>query len=329
MKRVLFRVSSALLASLLLTTISVHAQDDKDKEKDKEKADHKGEQIIITKKGNSNDKVVVEIDGDKVKVNGKPIEDLKNEDISVNVHQLRNNQDYAFNWNGNHDYLVNVDNNRAMLGVVTDKVDEGVEITDITDGSGAEKAGLKEDDIITKVDDKKVEDPDDLTKIIRDHKPGDKVTITYLRDKKESRATAELSKWKGSGFSAMTTMPDMERNMVAPKLGTTPKFRFSPGQYYAFGADRPRLGLSVQDTEDGKGVKVVDVDEEGSAKKAGVKEDDIILSVNDKDVNSADEVAKIVRDNKEKSSVMLKVKRDNKTQNIEVHIPRKLKTADL
>jgi serine protease Do len=109
----------------------------------------------------------------------------------------------------------------------------------------------------------------------------------------------------------------------------SPKFKTSPGQYFAFGDNRPRLGLSVQDAEDGKGVKVIDVDEEGNAKKAGVKEDDVIVSINDKEVNSADEVAKIVRENREKPSVMLKVKRDGKTQNIEVRMPRKLKTADL
>jgi serine protease Do len=103
----------------------------------------------------------------------------------------------------------------------------------------------------------------------------------------------------------------------------------SPGQYYAFGDNRPRLGLSVQDTEEGKGVKVIDVDDEGNAQKAGVKEDDIIVAVNDKEVNSADEVAKIVRDNRDKPSVMLKIKRDGKTQNIEVKMPHKLKTADL
>jgi serine protease Do len=102
----------------------------------------------------------------------------------------------------------------------------------------------------------------------------------------------------------------------------------TPGQYYSFD-NRPKLGLSVQDTEDGKGVKVIDVDDEGNANKAGVKQDDVITSINDKEVNSADEVAKIVRENKDKPSIMLKLKRNGKAQNIEVKMPRKLKTADL
>jgi serine protease Do len=32
------------------------------------------------------------------------------------------------------------------------------------------------------------------------------------------------------------------------------------------------MGMVVQDTDDGKGVKVVDVDDEGTAFKAGIKE---------------------------------------------------------
>jgi serine protease Do len=330
MKRMNLILSAAAIATLLIAPVAIHAQD----EKEKEKSDKKDvEQIIITRKGDNKEKVTVEINGDKVTVNGKPIEDLKEGDISVNRHKFKTgagnmraftspNGNWSYNWNDNGDFFGEA-GNTAMLGVSTDKVEQGAKITDVTDESGADKAGLKEDDIITKVDDKKIEDPDDLTKVIRAHKPGDKVNITYLRDKKEQKVTAELGKWKGAGFNALTKIPNMDWN-VSPRTRS-----ISPGQYFAFGDNRPRLGLSVQDTEDGKGVKVIDVDEEGNAKKAGVKEDDVIVSINDKEVNSADEVAKIVRENKDKASMMLKIKRDGKTQNIEVKMPRKLKTADL
>jgi serine protease Do len=271
-------------------------------------------------------------------VNGKPIEDLKDGEITVNRHKIRDGHsvmafsspegDWSYNWNDNDMKMLYEDGNTAMLGVVTESEDDGLKITDITEGSGADKAGLKEDDIITKVDDKKVDDPDDLTKLIRSHKPGDKVNITYLRDKKEQKVTAELGKWKGSNFNAFN-MPNMDFNMIAPKTEVHPKIKIAPGQYYSFSDNRPKLGLSVQDTEDGKGVKVIDVDDEGNGKKAGVKENDIITAINDKEVSSADEVARIVRECRDKPSLMLKVKRAGKIQNIEVRMPRKLKTADL
>jgi serine protease Do len=331
MKRIYFNLSAIAIATLLIAPVAIHAQDEKSKEKDKSDKNKQVETIVITRKGENKEKVTVEINGDKVTVNGKPIEDLKDGDITVRRHTRDNNENgkWNFNWNdGNGNNLYFNDENAAMLGVVTEEVDGGVKVTDVTDESGAQKAGLKEDDIITKVDDKKIENPDDLTKVIRGHKAGDKVAITYLRDKKEQKATAELTKWKGAGFNAFNMkMPNMDFD-VMPKIQGVPRTHVSPGQYYGFD-NRPKLGLSVQDTDDGKGVKVIDVDDEGNAKKAGIKENDIIVSVNDKEVNSADEVARMVRESREKGSVMLKIKRAGKLQNIEVKMPKKLKTADL
>jgi serine protease Do len=336
MKRILPKLSVVALATLLIAPVAIHAQDEKDKDKDKsDKKD--AEQIIITRKNADKGKVTVEIDGDKITVNGKPIEDLKDDDITVNRRKVRDGHsmsfnspggNWSYNWNDNDMKMLYEDGNTAMLGVVTESEDGGLKITDVTEKSAADKAGLKEDDIITKVDDKKVDDPDDLTKIIRSHKPGDKVTITYLRDKKEQKVTAELGKWKGSDFNAFN-MPNMDFDMIAPRVEAHPKIKMAPGQYYSFFDNRPRLGLSVQDTEDGKGVKVIDVDDEGNGQKAGVKENDIITAINNKDVNSADEVARMVRENRDKPSIMLKIKRAGKIQNIEVRMPRKLKTEDL
>jgi serine protease Do len=222
-----------------------------------------------------------------------------------------------------------------MLGVTTEKADKGVEVQDLTKESGAAKAGLKEGDVITKIDDKKIEDPDDLSAAIKAHKPGDKVNITYLRDDKEQKATAELGKWKGANIFYATPGFKMDMgNMnfdAMPKIKSVPGIKMNPygGQSFSWSGSGPKLGLSVQDTDDGKGVKVIEVDDESNAEKAGIKEDDIITEVEGKAVNSADEVAKIIKESKDKTSVMIKLTRSGKTQNIEVKIPRKLKTADL
>jgi serine protease Do len=87
--------------------------------------------------------------------------------------------------------------------------------------------------------------------------------------------------------------------------------------------------MAVQDTDDGKGVKVLDVDEDGTASKAGIKEGDIVLQIDDKAVNSADEISKLMKEKKDQPSVKFQVNRGGKTQTIEVKIPRKLKTVDL
>ena len=100
------------------------------------------------------------------------------------------------------------------------------------------------------------------------------------------------------------------------------------GNAYVYGG-RPRLGLSIQDTDEGKGVKVLDVDDESSAAKAGIKEGDIVLGIDDKEVKSTDDVTRTMRENRDKSSYNFKIERDGKTQTVTVKIPKKLKTAEL
>ena len=338
MKQTWTRLFAFVLAIALLVPVSLLAQkDEKDKEL-KEKTEKKDvEQIIITRKGDKNEKVTVEINGDKVTVNGKPIDEYKDKDgdVSVKLHKYKEmdalshlSRTQVWNDGGDGFNFFNEDANHAMLGVTTEKADQGVEIQDITKESAAEKAGLKEGDVITKIDDKKIEDPDDLSKAIKSHKPGDKVTVTFLRDKKEQKVTAELGKWKGLG--AMT-LNGKDFKMDMGDLGKTiPKIRATPyAQGWSWSGGGPKLGLSVQDTDDGKGVKVIEVDDESNAAKAGVKENDIITEVDGKAVNSTDEISKIIRENKEKTSVTLKLQRSGKTQSIEVKMPRKIRTADL
>jgi serine protease Do len=349
MKKTWVKISAFVFAVALMAPVSLLAQkEEKEKtakeEKVKEKKDVR--QIIVTTKGDKDEKIVVEVIGDKITVNGKPVEEYgeKGEhDINVRINKLKDlsaltysrtgkgGSTFSYNGDGQYNLFSTADTNQAMLGVTTDKTDEGVKIQDITEKSGAEKAGLKEGDIITKIDDKKIEDPDDLSKEIRAHKPGDKVSVTYLRDKKEQKITAELGKWKGLSVFGKVNGFDMNGmnfdKMVTPRALTMPRTTY--GQNFSWSGGSPKLGISVQDTDDGKGVKVIEVDEESNAAKAGVKEDDVISEVDGKTVNSTDEMVKVIKESKEKASVMIKLQRAGKTQSIEVKMPKKIKTADL
>ena len=60
-------------------------------------------------------------------------------------------------------------------------------------GSPAEKAGLKEKDIITKVNGTAVDGTHPFASLVAQHSVGEKVTITYLRDGKEATASVTLS----------------------------------------------------------------------------------------------------------------------------------------
>jgi serine protease Do len=283
---------------------------------------------------------VIEINGDEVKVNGKDVDDLENEEVTVRRNKLRDvralarthiadGQNWNFNFDDDHISLFSEDANRAMLGVVTeaesdDKI-KGAKINSVSKESAAEKAGLQKGDIITKIGDETVEDPNDVSEAIKSHKPGDKVDVTVLRNGKEQKIKAELGKWKGVNIGPITA----PRVLMAPEAWAPDAPDAPPVGGIYFRGGGPRLGLSIQDTEDGKGVKILNVAEESNAAKAGLKKDDIITHINDEEVNSADEVSEMVRDNKGEPSMKIKVLRNGKSQDIEVRTPRKLKTTNL
>lgn len=322
-------VKGALLAGIALATVPALSFAQQEKEKNKEDK-QQTQQIIITRKGDTDEKTVIEINGDKVKINGKDASDSKNENVTVRTHTWPDfNHNFNFDLNRdlnidlNNDFddnrisLFSEDANRAMLGVVTDEDDAGAKITSITKESSADKAGLKVGDVITRIGDDEIDDADDVAKSVRKHKPGDKITVSILRDGKEQKINAELGKWKGVRIN----------NLNAAIAPTEP---IEPLRGYAYGfGSTPKLGLSVQDTDDGKGVKVLQVAEESSAAKAGVKKDDVITHINDEQVDGTDDVVRSMRENRNEATVRLQILRDGKPQKIEVRIPRKLKTADL
>lgn len=62
----------------------------------------------------------------------------------------------------------------------------------VISGSPAEKAGLKEKDIITKIDDASIDENNSLTSVLGRHAVGDKVTLTVVRDGKEQKISVTL-----------------------------------------------------------------------------------------------------------------------------------------
>ncbi len=233
----------------------------------------------------------------KVLVNGKPVTDFKSDDLTVSrprrvgssrVYTFSDNDGFttletlphgggltiapaspfrSYSYNGDMDDLMGAgeweeeSSKHGFLGVTTvrtkDDATDGAKISTVNDGSAAEKAGLKEDDVITKVDDKVIEGPESLSNAIRKYKPEDKVTVTFKRDGKEQKVTATLGKSKTTksfGYGLNYGGQNGYNFDIAPQV-----FGTMNGQ--------PRLGIRAQDTEDGKGVKVLDVDDESARPK--------------------------------------------------------------
>ena len=96
-----------------------------------------------------------------------------------------------------------------------------------------------------------------------------------------------------------------------------------------WGPHQPKLGIKAQDAEDGKGVNILEVEDSSAAAKAGLRKGDIILQFDGEEVNSTNELIDQLQEARRKSAIKVKILRGGVNQELEIKIPRKLKTAEL
>jgi len=175
----------------------------------------------------------------------------------------------------------------------------GALVRNVESGGPAEKAGIEVGDIILKFDNKPIERSTDLPRIVGNTKPGTKVPVSVWR--------------KGAARELSLTVAEMqsEQTARAPAGGKAQPGQAAPTQANA-------LGLVVSDLTDERkaqlriksGVLVDAV--EGLAARAGLRQGDVILSLNNQDVVNAkqmnDAVAKLDRS---KTQIMLVRRGDN------------------
>lgn len=139
---------------------------------------------------------------------GGPLLNSKAEVIGVNTAIAASGQNIGFALPINiiKDSLDNFNKsgqfNRPYLGIVyrsitretaiLNNVPQGAYIQDVVEDSPAEKAGVQKGDILTKIDDQKIQQNEDVSKIIGGKKIGDTITITLWRDEKTIEVKAIL-----------------------------------------------------------------------------------------------------------------------------------------
>ena len=297
----------------------------------------KGNKRIILRKLDKLPRIIVE---------GRPLNSL---DLGKG---LELDGDNIINENGEDNFDMIVPNqaktNEAFLGVVTEQTEEGAKINQVSDESPAAKAGLKEGDIITKVNDIKIDGPASLYDAIGKSKPEDKVTISYIRSGKTNTLVASLAKNKNTMQYYNFSSPE---GQGGPSFDITPKQYFDPntrklqpgqrgfsfipnfpgmeGMTIPGFENKPKLGISIEDTETADGVKITNVSENSPAAKSGLLENDIIVQVNDQKIKEVDALKPIIKDAKEGTSFSFQVKRNKELKTIIVKLPKKLKTANL
>jgi serine protease DegQ len=93
----------------------------------------------------------------------------------------------------------------AYLGIVPDQVTPdvagqlgldqatGVLVRDVGEGTPAAAAGIQPGDVLTRLDDQQLDTVEDFLGELRQHRPGDRVNVTVVRDGREQQVTATLA----------------------------------------------------------------------------------------------------------------------------------------
>ena len=223
--------------------------------------------------------------------------------------------------------------NKAFLGVSTETSSEGALVVEVSPESPAAKAGLAEDDIITQVNKDPIKKQSDLYAAIGKYKEGDKVTIEYLRDGKKNKKEIVLAKNKMEAITeAYEFVPDNFNQNFNKDFNKNFRKGFAlpnlPNLEEIFvNTKKPKLGISIEDLEEGNGVKITAVNEASPASKAGLKIGDIITSI---DKHEVKEVNDIKWQNFDAGQTLkLSIMRNKEVKTIEVKIPKKINSADL
>ena len=177
-------------------------------------------------------------------------------------------------------------------------------------GEGADKAGLKEGDIVLRVDSREMTPEATLSYIVANIKPGTRIPLDILREGKPLKLTATIGARPPEEKLAQSNF-NPEENKDFDKQTDTPDSKVI----------REKLGLSVIPldaeiaralgmTADVKGI-VVDVPGAGTAAQVGLRRGDVIVSANYKPVTTAAGLATAVKDAQAagRGAILLGVKR--------------------
>ena len=149
---------------------------------------------------------------------------------------------------------------------------EGIYIDNVEYGSAGAEAGLQKGDVITAVDGKKLKKMAELQEYLANKRPGDKITITYLRNKKSKTATLTLKNQQGN--------TDVVKHADLDVLG---------GNFREIN-DSEKRQLNINN-----GLVVMRINN-GALKDAGINKGFIIQKVNDIPMTTISDLQKAVRE---------------------------------
>ena len=219
---------------------------------------------------------------------------------------------------GRGDVMV-LDGRGAQLGVSVSDSSGGVRVDEVREDSPAEKAGVREGDLVVEFDGERVRSARQLTRLVQETPDGRTVAMAVMRDGKRQtlQATPESRGDFTFNFDGNEIRSEIERGLR--EFNLEPRefdFRYDdrgprrfeyrlPDRVMPLMGSRGRLGVSVQsltpDLEEyfgakNGGVLVSSVAQDRPASRAGLKAGDVITSINGRAVRDSGDLMRELAD---------------------------------
>jgi serine protease Do len=204
---------------------------------------------------------------------------------------------------------------RGWLGVLIQNVDEslaeamdlstteGALVSQVVKDGPAEVAGLKRGDVIVEVDGKRIKNTLELRNTIAETSPGTTVDLSVIRDGKTKRIGVELGE-----------LPDQEEARQMTRT-TSDRLGLEVGPLTERLAER--LGYEGE-----TGVLVTRVAPHSAADRAGLQENDLIVEIDKKEIESVDEYEEVLEDINPGETLLLLVRRSDASFFLPLKLPR-------
>lgn len=177
---------------------------------------------------------------------------------------------------------------------------KGSLVGSVTAGGPADKAGIKDGDVIIEFDGKTVSNANELRNMVAAVAPGTQIPVKLIRNQKEMTIQVTLGE-------RPSETGEKEQEETPPKEDKITKLGFDVTNLTPEIASQ--LGIKGE-----KGIVVTNVDDSSPAEEAGLAKGDLITEVDKKPISSVSEFRRIVNENKS-DVVLLRVRRSDRQGN--------------
>lgn len=224
----------------------------------------------------------------------------------------------------NSDNSDNRRNTKSFMGVsLGTNWGDGVELSGITKGYGAERAGLQKGDIITAINADKIGNDKDLNRNIQKYKPGTEVDVSFTRGKENKILKVKLAESPNNhNFMDINIdnddIEDAVENLKEVKEDLRESLEDLKEEIQGSGTEKAMIGIYPSTDWNKKAVRITGFTNKSAAKKAGLEKDDLILKIDKDEINTEEELRYALKKHKPNDEVTVVYSRNGKQNETKV-----------